>query len=151
MTEWAGHGCGAIHSTGFCWKGADMKRSSGIPEDSPAPGATTSVHWPRVQEILDGAIAGWKTKNGREPHLQLHGASFGWDTKDKLANTEALDFRLIDPSMVGNGQGAQTNLIVALRDEGGVDDNGQMPARGPFLPADQIDEIVRWIDAGMPD
>jgi hypothetical protein len=32
-----------------------------------------------------------------------------------------------------------------------VDDNGQMPARGSFLPADQIDEIVRWIDAGMPD
>ena len=129
-----------------------MTRSSGTPEDSPATGVTNSVHWPRVQEILDGAIAGWKTKNGREPRLQqIHGASFGWDTKDKLANAEALGFRLIDPGMVGNGQGAQTNLIVALRDEDGVDDNGQMPARGPFLAAAQVDEIVSWIDAGMPD
>jgi hypothetical protein len=130
-----------------------MNSGGMTPDDSSEAGETTSVSWTRVKEILDGAIAGWKVQNdGREPRLtQRHGASFGWDTKDKLANATAKGFRLIDPSMVGTGQGAQTNLVIALRDEDGVEGFGQMPNGGPFLPADQIDEIIRWIDGGIPD
>jgi hypothetical protein len=130
-----------------------MRSGGTTPEDSREAGEATSVPWTRVKEILDAAIAGWKVQNnGREPRLSLrHGASFGWDTKDKLANAKAQGFRLIAPSMVGNGQGAQTNLVIALRDEDGVEGFGQMPNGGPFLPSDQIDEIIRWIDAGMPD
>jgi hypothetical protein len=129
-------------------------RSGAPPDGSPGTGdLPAAVAWARVKEILDGAILGWKAQNnGREPRLKpRHGASFGWDTKEMLAAANALGLRLIDPNMVGNGQGAQTNLVIALRDEDGVEGNGQMPNGGPFLPVDQIDEIVRWIDAGMPD
>lgn len=110
------------------------------------------VRWPRVKQILDSAIAGWKAQNnGREPDLKLHGQSFGWETKDQLANASALGHRLIDPAKVGNGRAAQTNLVIALRDEDGVDGNGRMPDGGPFLSDSDINDIVRWIDAGIPD
>jgi hypothetical protein len=130
-----------------------MKSEGTTPREQGEAGEDPPVSWARIKEILDRAIAGWKVQNnGREPKLTLrHGASFGWDTKDKLATATAQGFRLIDPSMVGNGQGAQTNLVIALRDEDGVEGFGQMPNGGPFLPTDQIDQIVRWIDAGMPD
>jgi hypothetical protein len=133
--------------------GFDMTSEDTTPQEPGKAGQDPSVPWSRIKEILDGAINGWKVQhNGREPKLTLrHGASFGWDTKDKLANATAQGFRLIDPSMVGNGQGAQTNLVIALRDEDGVEGFGQMPNGGPFLPTDQINEIVRWIDADMPD
>jgi hypothetical protein len=128
----------------------------GTPPKGIAPG---SVHWPRVKEILDGAIADWTTKNHRPPLLkQRHGPSFSWDTKDQITNAVAQiggsTFRLIDPSLVGNGKGRQTNLIIALTDPDGVEGNGQMPNNGPFLTDTHptfIDEIVRWIDDGMPD
>jgi hypothetical protein len=110
------------------------------------------VRWERVKQILDGAIAGWKAQNGREPKLvSRHGPSFGWETKQQLADASARGFRLIEPTKVANGQGAQTNLVIALRDVDGVKGNGQMPNGGPFLQGSEIDEIVRWIDAGMPD
>jgi len=28
---------------------------------------------------------------------------------------------------------------------------GRMPLRGPFVPREEIDEIIVWIDAGMPE
>jgi hypothetical protein len=99
------------------------------------------VAWARVKEILDGAILGWKAQNnGREPRLKpRRGASFGWDTKEMLAAAKALGLRLIDPSMVGNDQGAQTNnLVIALRDEDGLEGDWQMPQWRP-CPASQSD------------
>src|SRR5690242_6103562 len=127
------------------------EQERGNPDECP-PGRS-EVRWPRVKEILDGAIVGWKGLNGgREPLLtQRHGAAFGWSTKEQLAAATALGFRLVDPEKVGNGHGAETNLVGALRNEEGVEFNGRMPNGGPYLGEDEIDEIVRWIDAGMPD
>jgi hypothetical protein len=132
---------------------------TGQPGGAAPPVASGSVHWPRVKQILDGAIADWSTKHGRAPKLkQRHGNNFAWDTKAELAaavaNIGGTPYRLIDPSMIGNGKGRQTNLIVALSQTDGVDGNGQMPDAGPFLTDTHptyIDEIVRWIDDGMPD
>ena len=53
----------------------------------------------------------------------------------------------IDPAKVGNGQGAQTNLVIALRDPDGVNSFGRMPDGGPFLQDQDIATIVAWIDA----
>jgi hypothetical protein len=119
----------------------------------PAAGGTpAAVTWAQVKEILDGAIAAWKAQNGREPKLkQKHSPNFGWDAKQDLAAAVARGHRLIDPAKVGNGQGAQTNLVIALRDDDGVDGNGRMPDGGPYLGNDPINAIIRWIDAGMPD
>ena len=68
----------------------------------PAPAGNTpaaTVGWPRVKQILDGAIAGWKAKHHHDPDLTgVHGDTFGWDTKDRLKAAEALEFRLIDPA-----------------------------------------------------
>jgi hypothetical protein len=43
---------------------------------------------------------------------------------------------------VGNASGALAR---------GVDNFGKMPLQGPFLSRSEIDEIVAWIDAGMPE
>ena len=112
-----------------------------------------AVTFARVKEILDGAIAAWQANNhDREPKLtQRHGPQFACATKQQLADATGVGFRLIDPAKVGNGQGSQTNLVMALRDDDGVEGHGRMPHGGPYLPADQIDEIVHWIDAGLPD
>ncbi len=103
----------------------------------------------RVKEILDKAIAAWKQQHGRDPNLAIHGSTFGWQTKQQLANAKAFGKRLIDPAKVGNGQGTQTNLVIALKT--GVPPFARMPAGGPFVPDAQIQEIVQWIDANMPD
>lgn len=115
--------------------------------------ASQVVHWPRVKQILDGAIDGWKAANGgREPRLKpIHGASFGWSTKAELLAATAKGFRLIDPALVASKQGDQTNLVKALRDPDGVDGNGQMPDGGPFLSVDEINEIISWINGGTID
>ena len=114
----------------------------------PPPSAT--VGFARVKQILDGSVAGWAAANGgAAPKLtQRHQSpAFGWATKPQLLAATALDFRLIEPGVAGK----DTNLVKALRDDDGVDGNGRMPAGGPFLPPDQIGEIVAWIDAGTPD
>lgn len=104
----------------------------------------------RVKEILDDAMAQWSTEHGRTPDLSVHSDdSFGWNTKEQLARSDGFGNVLIDPSLVGNGKGNETNLVVALRI--GVPGFPRMPLGGPFLPDDQIDYIVQWIDEGMPD
>jgi hypothetical protein len=113
-------------------------------------GATCPVTWPQVKALLDKAIEGWKQLNGRNPALkQIHGQTFSWATKGDLAAALAKNRRLIEPNKVGNGQGAQTNLVIALRE--GVSPFPRMPAGGPFLADGEINQIVEWIDAGMPD
>ena len=42
----------------------------------------------------------------------------------------------------------ETEFIKALARAVGT--SGRMPLRGPFLSTEEIDEIVSWIDAGMP-
>ena len=128
--------------------------STSSPTDPQPPGgaAPPAIHFARVKEILDGAIAGWKAKNHRDPDLKgNHDDSFGWDTREQLLNVIALGNRLIDPAKIGNGMGKDANLVIALRDPAGVQGNGRMPFGGPFLDQQQIDEIIAWIDAGTPD
>jgi hypothetical protein len=132
---------------------ADQSKSAkGQGTQSSKGRAGATVHWPRVKETLDNAITAWVNQNGHQPDLiGKHGASFGWATKSALANASALGYRLIDPAKVGNGQGAQTNLVISLRDRNGVGGNGQMPDGGPYLSAPEIQEIIDWIDGGMID
>jgi hypothetical protein len=129
------------------------------PTASSPGGLPTPVHWPRVKEILDCAIADWRAaNNNRVPKLkQRHGPAFGWDTKaDLLAATAVIGgqtYRLIDPGLAAQQKGAETNLIKALRDPDGVDGNGQMPNGGPYLTDTHptfLDEILSWINGGMP-
>ena len=103
-----------------------------------------------VKGMLDGLMAQWANAHGRNPDLSVHSdASFGWNTKEQLANSDGFGNVLIDPALVGNGKGNETNLAVALRT--GVPGFPRMPLGGPFLSDEQIDYIVRWIDEGMPD
>lgn len=113
----------------------------------------TEIGWQRVKDILDGAINAWRQREGRKPYLGLHGRRFAYDTKEKLLNAwmdDQVPYQLIDPRFIG-GQGSQTNLVIALRDEGGVNGFGQMPQDGPYLPSHEIEEIRLWIDEGCPD
>lgn len=110
-----------------------------------------AVSFSDVKQILDDAITGWKARTGRDPILSIHGGNFGWDSRDDLLLAEAFTHRLIDPSLIGNNKGHQTNLVIALRDQGGVSGLGQMPSLGPFLEPDKIDRIIEWINDGAPD
>ncbi|HEY0512213.1 MAG TPA: hypothetical protein VGH73_09930 [Thermoanaerobaculia bacterium] len=73
--------------------------------------ATTS--FTQVKTILDTAMDAWTAKHGRKPDLSVHGDdSFGWNTRQQLASSDAFGNVLIDPSLVGNGKGNETNLAV---------------------------------------
>lgn len=115
------------------------------------------VSFAEVKVVLESAIAGWRQKHGNAvPNLtgRHNDPNFGWATKAQLLNATAKGFRLIDPDKIGKnpGQGKDTNLVTALMDPDGVDDNGQMPDGGPFLkPAPNIQKIIDWIDGGCPD
>src|SRR2546423_12844781 len=102
-----------------------------------------------VKTVLDDAVAGWKTKNGGDPDLTVHGANFGWDNKAQLAAAVAFHKRLIDPMLVGNGRAEETNLVKALRT--GVSGMPRMPDDGPYLADEKIAVVVDWINGGMPD
>lgn len=107
-------------------------------------------HWPRIKEILDDSLERWKEENGRDPKMKaVHQGHVGWTTKEDLLNSVAYELRLIEPEKVGNGRAAETNLVKILtRNVGGY---RRMPSRGPYIPHERINEIVAWIDAGMPD
>jgi hypothetical protein len=109
-----------------------------------------AVTFAEVQAVLDEAIDGWRQRTGREPNLTgAHDSpNFGWTTRQQLLDAAALDYRLIDPSLIGNGRAAETNLIIALSNTDGVDGLGQMPNGGPYLPQTKIDLIAQWINEG---
>lgn len=113
-----------------------------------------------VQQILNFLV------KGKEDRLDIHDADkdpsevpcnkFGWETREQLlaavANPEGDAFRLIDPSMIGNGQGDQTVLVRILT--GPFMGYQQMPKDGnidgEYANREQLDTITRWIDAGAP-
>jgi hypothetical protein len=106
----------------------------------------------RVKTILDQGIATWQAAPGNHnpAHLSGHGNTFSWATKVALLAAAGHGKRLIDPALIGNGKGNQTNLIIDLRT--GI--NGpatRMPEGGPFIPDAQIQEIEDWINSGCPD
>jgi hypothetical protein len=108
------------------------------------------VSWNRIKEILDEALTRWEEEHGRKPGLKVsHAGDLQWETKEQLAESAPYDLRLIEPEKVGNGLGRETNLVKILtRNIGGF---RRMPSRGPYLSTKEIDEIVAWIDSGMPD
>jgi hypothetical protein len=108
------------------------------------------------------AILDWLTNHRTTQQLQsIHGSTFQWQTRQQLLGAVVnlgdggTTFPLIDGTLIGNGQGANTNLVKALRDPNGVDNNGQMPFGGngdnQHATALQIETIIKWIDAGCPE
>lgn len=109
----------------------------------------TEIGWDRVKGILDHSLLLWAQNRGRPANMTRHG--FRWDTKQELLVARAYGFRLIEPGLIGTGQGSQTNLVIAFRELFGVQGFGRMPLDGPYLPDYEIEEIRIWIDAGCPD
>lgn len=107
-------------------------------------------HWPRIKEILDNSLKRWQEAHGRAPRLEIaHDGHLGWETKEELAESNPYGKQLIEPDMVGNGRAEETNLVKILRTY--IGGYRRMPSGGPYLPDDEIREIVDWINAGMPD
>ena len=101
------------------------------------------VYWPRVKAILDGIMERWIARWGREPYPGIH--EYYWETPQQLATAVLSGIRAIQPGVPGR----ETHLVRSLvRGIGGF---GKMPLQGPFLSSAEIDEIVAWIDAGMPE
>jgi hypothetical protein len=111
-----------------------------MPDDQPpAP----PVYWPRVKAILDDIMERWKVRWGREPYPGIH--EYTWDTPQQLAAAVLSGYRAIEPGVPAR----ETHLVRSL--VRGVGDFGKMPLQGPFLSGAEIEEIVAWIDAGMPE
>ena len=110
---------------------------------SHSPAGDNVVYWPRVNEILEGIMGRWKERWGREPAPGIH--AFHWGTPQELAETVLCGVRAIQPGLLAR----ETEFIKALARAVGT--SGRMPLRGPFLSTEEIDEIVSWIDAGMPE
>lgn len=102
-----------------------------------------------VQRILDRLV------DGRWDFLQvIHGPGFGWQNKQQLAQAVVQpggtkQYRLIDPQLVKEKRGQETNLIKALTT--GVDHFSRMPKDGPYATDEELRTIIDWINAGMPD
>jgi|GEM_PF-6893675 len=110
------------------------------------------VVFKNVKDILDGALATWKAANG--PYdLSGHNtgpAPMAWTTKDELLAAWGHGKRLIDPTVIGNGQGATANLIIDLRTGFGKPPR-RMPDGGPYITDVDINTIIAWIDSNCPD
>ena len=90
-----------------------------------------------VPSALAGAAARGEIDTGPMPLVDC----FHLDEQFRLLS----GFRAIEPGVPGH----ETHLVRSLvRGVGGF---GKMPLQGPFLSSAEIDEIVAWIDAGMPE
>lgn len=101
------------------------------------------IYWPRVREILDDIMERWKVRWGRDPYPGIH--EYSWDTPQQLAEAVLSGYRAIEPGIPAR----ETHFVRALAR--GIGNFGKMPLQGPFLSRAEIDEIVAWIDAGMPE
>ena len=110
---------------------------------SQLPSNDNAVYWPRVKEILDGIMERWKQRRGRDPLPGIH--RYYWDSAQQLAECVLSGIRAIEPGIPGR----ETQFVKALARSVGT--SGRMPLRGPFLSEEEIDEIVSWIDAEMPE
>jgi hypothetical protein len=122
---------------------------------TPRAAAPNGPRFADVKAILDRLVKGRSIARMQEAHGD---PAFGWATLEQLKavvvrpNGPGTDpaYPLIDPKFVGNGQGAKTNLVIALANATGVDFNGRMPLNGPYAAAADIKTIIAWIDAGTP-
>ena len=88
-------------------------------------------------------MARWEAREDRTGMPGIH--DYRWESPDHLANDSAMGKRFIEPGVPGE----QTNLVIGLRKGFGV--IPRMPMNGPFLRLEEIQEIVKWIDSGMPE
>ena len=101
------------------------------------------VYWPRVKEILDRVMERWIERWGRDPLPGIH--VYYWNTRQELVDIVLSGVRAIEPGI----EAKDTQLVRSLART--VLTFGRMPLRGPFVPREEIDEIIAWIDAGMPE
>ena len=101
------------------------------------------VRWPRVQQLLTDIMQRWERREKRRGLPGIHG--YYWDTPQELAEDEAIGLQFIEPGVPAS----ETALIVSLRR--GFGTIPKMPMGGPFLKEEEIQEIERWIDSGMPE
>ena len=101
------------------------------------------VRWPRIKEILDAVMERWERREGRKGMPGIH--DYHWDSPEHLANDESMGKVFIEPGVPGD----ETNLVISLRR--GFGTIPRMPMSGPFVKEEEIQEVVRWIDAGMPE
>ena len=85
----------------------------------------------------------WKQRRGRDPLPGIH--RYYWDSPQQLAESVLSGVRAIEPGVPAR----ETQFIRSLARSVGT--WGRMPLRGPFLSEAEIDELVSWIDAGMPE
>ena len=102
-----------------------------------------TVYWPRVKQILDDLMARWEVKRGRRPLPGIH--RYYWESPEQLANDVLSGIRAIEPGMPARETAFVRSLARAIGTW------GKMPLRGPFLSEAELDEVVSWIDAGMPE
>jgi hypothetical protein len=124
-------------------------------EDQPV---TPPVRFSDIQSILNQLIAGHDMDHLRAVHSE---ANFGWDTLDQLKSLVIRpdgefgnSYPLIDMQLVEQGRGDETNLVKALRDLTGVDSYGRMPYMPPpgrHASPEEIQTIVDWLNAGLPE
>lgn len=107
-------------------------------------------NWPRIKEILDNSLKRWQEAHNRAPRLEIaHEGHLGWETREELAASNPYGLQLIEPDKVGNRRARETNLVKILRTY--IGGYRRMPSGGPYIPNEEIQEIVDWINAGMPD
>ena len=116
-----------------------------MPDDSlPSdPSEQPPVYWARVKEIMDTIMERWIARSGRQPLPGIH--DFYWETAQALKDSILSGIRAIEPGIPAR----ETQFVKALARAVGT--SGLMPLRGPFLSREETDEIVAWIDAGMPE
>tara|TARA_B110000014_G_C19712773_1_gene372745 strand:+ start:206 stop:547 length:342 start_codon:yes stop_codon:yes gene_type:complete len=101
------------------------------------------VYWPRVKEILDDVMHRWEERWGREGYPGIH--EYYWETSQELKDSVLSGYRSIEPGVPGK----DTWLVKSLARAVGT--YGKMPLKGPFLTRAEVDEIITWIDTGMPE
>ncbi len=112
------------------------------PADNINTAAKKEVYWPRVKEILDKSMEKWIQRWGRQPYPGIH--PYYWDSPESLSKCVISSRRMIEPGVPGK----DTALVLSLTR--GVASTGRMPLRGPFISKEEVDEVIAWIDNGMP-
>ena len=106
-----------------------------------------------VKTILNKALDDWADANGGAPDLSRHNIvghpTMTWNSAAELRAAWGKNVPLIQPEVVGNGRGAEANLVIDLRQ--GLNGKPRMPDGGPYLAEAEIQVIVDWIDAGCLD
>ena len=119
---------------------------------------STLVRFADIQAILNRITAGRSMAAMQSVH---NAPTFGWDTVEQLKGVVIRPdgqfgkaYPLIDMDLVRQGRGAETNLVQALANPGGVDSYGRMPYGGPpdrYATPAEIQQIVDWLNAGLPE